>query len=47
MGCEPNFLDGMESGDYAEDLVYNYWQAIVNRQYDLAKYYCVTDGVRR
>jgi hypothetical protein len=29
----------------AEDAVYHYWQAIINRQYDLAKYYCVTDGV--
>ncbi len=28
-----------------EDTVYNYWQAIINRQYELAKWYCVPDGV--
>jgi len=29
----------------AEEAVYNYWQAIINRQYELAKCYCVFDGV--
>ena len=29
----------------AEEKVYSYWQAIINRQYVLAKLYCVTGGV--
>ena len=29
----------------AEEAVYNYWQAIINRQYGLAKLYCVIGGV--
>jgi len=29
----------------AEEAVYNYWQAIINRQYELAKCYCIFDGV--
>ena len=29
----------------AEEAVYNYWQAIINRQYELARCYCVFDGV--
>ena len=29
----------------AQQKVYSYWQAIINRQYELAKYYCITDGV--
>jgi len=29
----------------AQQKVYSYWQAIINRQYELAKWYCVTDGV--
>jgi len=29
----------------ARQEVYSYWQAIINRQYELAKYYCITDGV--
>jgi len=29
----------------AEEAVYNYWQAIINRQYELAKCYCIIDGV--
>jgi hypothetical protein len=28
-----------------EDTVTNYWQAIINRQYELAKWYCVPNGV--
>ena len=28
----------------AEERVYNYWQAIINRQYVLAKLYCVIGG---
>jgi len=29
----------------AEEAVYNYWQAIINRQYELAKFFCIIDGV--
>jgi len=29
----------------AEETVYNYWQAIINRQYVLAKLYCVIGGI--
>ena len=29
----------------AEETVYNYWQAIINRQYELAKCYCIIDGI--
>jgi hypothetical protein len=29
----------------AEEAVYEYWQAIINRQYELARCYCVLDGV--
>ena len=43
-GCgmvPPN--DSLES--MAEESVYHYWQAIINRQYELAKFYCIPDGV--
>jgi len=29
----------------AEQEVYSYWRAITNRQYELAKWYCITNGV--
>ena len=29
----------------AEEAVYDYWQAITNRQYELAKWYCIPDGI--
>jgi hypothetical protein len=29
----------------AEKAVYNYWQAIINRQYELAKCFCIYDGI--
>jgi len=29
----------------AEETVYDYWQAIINRQYELAKCYCIIDGI--
>ena len=29
----------------AEEAVYHYWQAITNRQYQLAKWYCIPDGI--
>lgn len=28
-----------------EETVYNYWQAIINRQYELAKCFCVIGGI--
>ena len=28
-----------------EEAVYNYWQAIINRQYGLAKCFCIYDGI--
>jgi len=31
--------------DRAEQEVYSYWEAITNRQYELAKCYCITDGI--
>lgn len=29
----------------AEQEVYSYWKAIINRQYELAKCYCITSGI--
>lgn len=29
----------------AEQEVYSYWRSITNRQYELAKWYCIPDGV--
>ncbi|MBA7581194.1 hypothetical protein ES695_16765 [Candidatus Atribacteria bacterium 1244-E10-H5-B2] len=29
----------------AEQEVYSYWKAIINRQYELAKWYCIIDGI--
>jgi len=47
VGCGPHFLDGTgtEDADCAEQTVYDYWRAIINRQYELAKFYCVPDGI--
>jgi len=45
VGCESHFLDGMEIEDEAETFVYNYWIAMINRQYELAKWYCIPDGI--
>ena len=36
--CEPEW-------DRAEQEVCSYWIAIINRQYELAKWYCIPDGV--
>ena len=44
-GCEPQFLDGMEDADFAEQTAWDYWRAIIDRQYELAKFYCVPDGI--
>ena len=42
-GCivAPGFPEWME----AENTVYNYWQAIINRQYGLAECFCIYDGI--
>ena len=29
----------------AQKEVHSYWEAIINRQYELAKYYCIYDGI--
>lgn len=44
-GCEPHFLNGEPEWMRAEEAVTHYWQAIINRQYELAKYYCIVDGI--
>ena len=36
--CDPEWVR-------AEQEVYSYWRAITNRQYELAKWYCIPDGV--
>ena len=42
-GCwiMPGFPEWM----MAEESVYYYWGAIINRQYELAKWYCMPDGI--
>jgi len=40
-GVMPGFPEWM----MAEESVYYYWNAIINRQYELAKCYCITGGV--
>jgi len=45
MGCEPHFLDGMDDEGIVEQIVYDYWMAIMNRQYELAKLNCIPGGV--
>lgn len=44
IGCK-----GIPCGDpewvRAENSVYLYWQAITNRQYELAKWYCISGGI--
>lgn len=45
VGCGSPFLNGEPEWMRAEDVVYHYWQAITNRQYELAKWYCIYDGV--
>ena len=44
-GCGPHFLDGLSDEGCAKETVYSYWQAMINRQYELAKGYCVIGGV--
>ena len=43
-GCMP-IPPGESEGTMAEQEVYSYWQAITNRQYELAKWYCIPDGI--
>ncbi|GAI17679.1 unnamed protein product [marine sediment metagenome] len=39
------FAPELTDRSLAEETVYNYWQAIINRQYGLAKCYCITGGI--
>jgi len=44
VGCKiipPCCTEGMR----AEQEVYSYWRAITNRQYELAKWHCITGGI--
>jgi len=36
---------GLPSWMVAEQTVWEYWKAIINRQYELAKCYCIIDGI--
>ena len=44
-GCGPNFLNGCGGSMQAEQTAWDYWRAITNRQYELAKFYCVPGGI--
>ena len=44
-GCDEMVAPGFPEWMRAENTVYDYWQAIINRQYELARWYCVPDGV--
>jgi len=44
-GCAPHFLNGMDDEGLVEQIVYDYWMAIMNRQYELAKWNCIPGGV--
>lgn len=45
-GCGPHFLDGIDDEGAAEQIVYDYWMAMMNRQYELAKWgNCIPGGV--
>lgn len=44
IGCIPT-IPGVPEWMRAEDEVYSYWKAIINRQYELAQWYCISDGV--
>ncbi len=45
VGCSSDFIDGEPEWMRAEYRVYQYWQAIINRQYELAKFYCIPDRI--
>ena len=36
---------GLPAWMVAEETVWQYWMAIINRQYELAKWYCIFDGI--
>jgi len=36
---------GLPAWMVAEQTVWEYWKAIINRQYELAKCYCIIDGI--
>ena len=36
---------GLTAWMVAEQTVWEYWKAIINRQYELAKCYCIIDGI--
>jgi len=44
VSCNPIPIGESEEAR-AEDAVYLYWQAITNRQYELAKHHCIVDGI--
>ena len=44
-GCGTHFLDGMDDEGIVEQIVFDYWLAMMNRQYELAKWNCIPDGV--
>ena len=44
-GCDEMVAPELTDKSLAEETVYNYWQAIINRQYVLAKWFCVIGGV--
>lgn len=46
IGCKTTPpVNGCPEWMRAEQEVYSYWIAIINRQYELAKYSCITDGI--
>lgn len=46
MGCGPHFLNGIDDEGAVEQIVYDYWMAMMNRQYGLAKWgNCIPGGV--
>ena len=38
-------MPGLPEWARAEQEVYSYWRAITNRQYELAKWHCITGGI--
>ncbi|MFZ7131031.1 MAG: hypothetical protein ACOWWR_01595 [Eubacteriales bacterium] len=44
IGCMPT-IPGESIETIVEEEVRSYWKAIINRQYELAKWYCIPDGV--
>lgn len=44
-GCTPfHPINGGGQEDPVEQVVWEYWRAITNREYKLAKYHCILDG---